>query len=424
MTRIVLSILLTLFTKWIIASPPNSILPPLPPVLKNVTVDNSASAVIVNWLPSPSPGVAGYVVYRFRNNEGYAIDTIRNPAATSFTDFESGALVFSEAYVVAAIDNEDNISPLSNSLSTIFLSATLDTCNNLIKFDWTGFNPQVSPVSEYEILGSDEGGDFVMVVSAGSQSLSSEWHDFKTGASYRFIVRARMDDNSSSESNMVFLDTDIPRPPDWIITAGIHPADHNRLNLSVIFDNQSEITIFRISRKELPDGEFLTAGIVNSGEGYFSFTDNSSDPAKRYLYIVDALNSCGNPALSSSPASNIVLEGSVSGYLINLKWNHFTGWDEEVTGYDIRYRKGSVYETIRSLPGIDTAYILDYSTIMYEVNEAETCFRIVPYGEFSGNPEYAVWSNDFCMATPSQLFIPNAFTPDGNGVNDTFGAVI
>ncbi|MCK7540569.1 MAG: hypothetical protein MZV63_61600 [Marinilabiliales bacterium] len=57
----------------------------------------------------------------------------------------------SVAYVVAAIDSSFNISPLSNSLSTIYLSSVNDTCNSRIILSWTPFVNSLHPADSYEV---------------------------------------------------------------------------------------------------------------------------------------------------------------------------------------------------------------------------------------------------------------------------------
>ena len=89
------------------------ITPPLPPELNLVSVNNASGIIELNWTPSPSADVSGYVVYEFNDGEGFAIDTIKDPAATSYDHISYvGAGYFSQLYVVSAINTNDNISNL------------------------------------------------------------------------------------------------------------------------------------------------------------------------------------------------------------------------------------------------------------------------------------------------------------------------
>ncbi len=59
--------------------------PPVAPVLDLVSVDQSTGNVEISWSPSPSPDVIGYVVYIYKDNEGFEPDTIYGPSATNVT---------------------------------------------------------------------------------------------------------------------------------------------------------------------------------------------------------------------------------------------------------------------------------------------------------------------------------------------------
>ncbi|MBP1666837.1 MAG: hypothetical protein H6Q23_1697, partial [Bacteroidetes bacterium] len=101
-------------------------IPPKSPVLDLVSVDYLPEDVNLSWSLSPSPDVIGYIVYLFKDNAGYSIDTINDPLSTSYIFSASGSSFYSESFVIAAFDS-GNISPLSNPLTTIFTEAELDS---------------------------------------------------------------------------------------------------------------------------------------------------------------------------------------------------------------------------------------------------------------------------------------------------------
>jgi len=84
---------------------------PAAPVLNLVTVNQLTDNVEVSWLPSTSPDVSEYVVYLYRNNEGYVLDTLTDQMTDSYIRTGSGASFYSESFVVAAVDTAGNISP-------------------------------------------------------------------------------------------------------------------------------------------------------------------------------------------------------------------------------------------------------------------------------------------------------------------------
>ncbi|MFO7573600.1 MAG: gliding motility-associated C-terminal domain-containing protein [Bacteroidales bacterium] len=396
----------------------------LAPVLTNVTVNNSSSSASLTWTASPSAGVAGYVVYRYRNDEGYAIDTLWNPATLSYTDNSTGALFFSEAYVVSAIDNELNISPLSNSLSTIFLTAVLDTCNNRIDISWSEYNPVGTEVTEYEIYVSAEGGDFIRIHSAAPATPAFVWTGFELSQSYVIMVKAVMDDNSVSLSNRVSVITDIKQPPGWLQISNVTVNSSDQTEVLVSYDPLSELDLFRIVRRE-DDGNYAPVTTVNSTGGSFIFTDDQAITTRRYTYIAEVLNNCGTALLSSLPAGNIVLSYEVSDYTLLLNWNHYTGWAEGVDEYLLQYHTGDgSFRELARLSPADSSYIADFRSLMYEITGSETCFRLTAISTIADGVIHQAGSNRVCIEAPDSFFMPNAFTPDDNGINDYFGPVM
>ncbi len=397
---------------------------PAAPVLRNVTVNHSPASATLTWTASPSAGVAGYVVYRYRNNEGYAIDTLWNPATLSFTDFETGATFFSEAYVVAAIDSELNISPLSNPLSTIYLAARLDTCSNKIDISWSEYTPVVTGVTAYKLYASADGGEFMMIHSTEEAGSVFEWTGFGFGRSYTFMARALMGDGSVSDSNRVPVLTDIDRPPAWLIISNVTVNSSGRIVISARYDQLTELSRFMIMRRE-GDGEPAVAGSVISTGGSFDFTDTQATATGRYTYTVGVINNCGASVLTSGPAGNMVLTHKLSDNTLTLAWNRYTGWAEGVDRYILQYHTGnSIFSDLEILSPADSSVTLDFRNLMYEITGSEICFRLTALGNLTDGAVYQSVSNTTCIDAPDSFFMPNAFTPDGNGLNDFFGPVM
>jgi hypothetical protein len=77
--------------------------PPLPPLLKSVSVQPETGRTEFTWMSSPSPNIAAYVLYSYKNGDGMPIDTIWDPAAISYTLSSTATKYFSVSYVVAAM---------------------------------------------------------------------------------------------------------------------------------------------------------------------------------------------------------------------------------------------------------------------------------------------------------------------------------
>ena len=134
---------------------------PLSPVLETVTVDPATGFATIRWTQSPSPDVGSYVVYIDEGVTAPAIDTVRSPFITEYTHTASAARYRSVTYVVAALDSSMNVSPLSNSLSTVWLSAVNDECTGRITITWTPYVNQRHPATSQVIHITSGTGSFI-----------------------------------------------------------------------------------------------------------------------------------------------------------------------------------------------------------------------------------------------------------------------
>lgn len=406
-----------------ISAEPISHEPLVPPVLNLVTVNHSEASATLWWTSVSTPDLAGYVIYSFRNGEGYAIDTIRNPLISSYTDYSTPALFYSETYVVASLDFDDNVSPLSNPVSTIFLNAKIDTCNLKINLTWNSFNPPTTEVSSYEILIST-GGPFTIAgtTSAGINEFTIT--DFDFYSTYACLVRAILGNGDSSLSNRAFVSTDMPRPPSWIEISNVTINSAGKVELDITYDPMSEITLFQLERMSETDPGFLVINSINSTGGHIMYSDPEADTTKRYLYRVAAINNCNVPSIISSEAGNLVVHGELDDFILNIKWNSYRGWPEGVNHYSLIIRTGDGIDQEIYIPASDTSYSFPYSDLMYDLPEGYICFHVKAQRDGALNDDIHSKSNTVCIETIENLFVPNAFSPDNNGVNDYWGPVI
>ena len=252
----------------------------VPPVLNLVTVNHTEASATLWWTSVPSPDLAGFVIYSYRNNEGYAIDTIRDPSIKSYTDFSTPALFFSETYVIASLDFDDNVSPLSNAVSTIFLKAEIDTCNLKINLTWNSINPPANPVSSYEILVST-GGPFIVAGTTPAGISEFSITDFDFYSTYSCLIKAILVNGDSSLSNRAFVSTDMPRPPSWIEISNVTLNSSGKIEVDIKYDPMSEITLFRLERMSENSPDFSVISSINSTGGHISYADPGTDSTKK-----------------------------------------------------------------------------------------------------------------------------------------------
>lgn len=398
---------------------------PDPPVLDLVSVDPFTGHTSLYWTPSTTPDVAGYIIYRFNNNEGYAIDTVFSPSVNSWVNTSSNAAYFSENYVINAFDSvyysdpsSPNTSPFSNPLNTIYLEAGIDSCMHKIELSWNPYISQSPAVDEYRVYYSRDGSAYQLEGITTDTVFSLE--SFESYSEYCFYVEALLSNGTSSLSNLFCIDTDIPAPPEWINADYASYNEDGSVQLSFTVDPDNEYSNYRIERSRDSLSGFETIYESQDISGFIEYNDQSPPEGTKY-YRLAALNNCGEAIVYSNIASTIQLYLEMGNDLIRLHWNHYYLWRGDVSAYRILRNKSGYFEDIASLGANDSLYTDDLRAFMHETGNPEICYRII--AEEANNPYFndaTSTSDTKCIQLPAKIYVPNAFTPDENHVNDIF----
>ncbi len=393
---------------------------PIPPILTNVTVKDDGSALLT-WNPSSSTGIAGYVVYLLINGEGFAIDTIRNPGAVSYQNLSSSAVWYSESYVVATLDNAGNVSPLSNSLSTIHLLANADTCSSNIKLTWTRYIPYGSPLDKTRVMVSENGSPYIKMYESDPAQLSCELSTLNGGNLYCIKIEAIRNDSVISSSNISCKNSGSKRPPAWISIIGYQPSGMNSSEIVARFDPSTDLTLFRLESAEKGASLFRNVQEEQSVDGMLTFSDPASSFDKQTLYKVSAVNGCGNLVSTSNIISTIVIQSESADGRVLVKWTPASGFSGQTYGFQLSRNTGVGYSVIADLTGTDTLYVDSFSDFYRDITTDKVEYRVRAIE--TNNP---FTDNGFVLSAGTseplleQVFAANAFTPDGDNINDNF----
>ncbi len=399
--------------------------PPLPPILKSVSIQISTGFTILKWNLSPSAGIAAYIVYKSESGGAIRVDTIWDPSATTYTVTNTASKYSSVTYVVASLRLPRCTSIFSNEISSVFEKVATDTCRKEIKLTWNKYTPFPLNITAYSIMGSVNGGSFNELALTDPDKNSAIINDFITNADYCIYIRANMEDGTAVNSNKECFSTKMQRPPQWINANFATITEDKKISVSFTVDPQSEIKSFTIERKTGINGIWTESARVSSLNGLVDYIDNQTDINLINSYRLIALNYCMLRSTISNTASNIVLHLEKNMDDILLSWNKYLMWKGEVSDYKVYINYGAGYTEYITIQPSDSSLKIKYRDIMNYVSAGEICFYISaseknnPYG-IAGISN----STKVCTSPTELITVPNVFTPGNDLKNDLFKPVL
>jgi len=405
---------------------------PESPTLVLVSVNNESGSTSLKWIPHSSTSIAGYIIYTYNNGDAMPVDTLWDPTATSFLVNSTAAKYSSVSYVVAsyrlpALPGMTGCpSPLSNALSTIFPSTTIDTCSKKILITWNKYSSSPKKVISYTVLSSVNGNSMIETGTTNSDSNTFSFNNFTINAEYRFVIKANLEDGSTSFSSVTpSLSTRMQRPPEWINADYSTVKADGKIYLSFSIDPMSEINRYDLERKIGTNGTFQKIAQLKPINNSITYTDSQADNKTINQYRLSAVNNCNNSAAVSNICSNIVIVAKNENNDLKLSWNRYEDWIGKISSYRLFTNTGNGYEEIELLQADDTSCTIPYDKIMYHVNSDKICFYIEAAESFNPYGVNGLSSSSVACIEPVEIVtVPNTFTPNNDLINDFFKPVL
>lgn len=150
----------------------------------------------------------------------------------------------------------------------------------------------------------------------------------------------------------------------------------------------------------------------------FFIDENVDVQTTSYCYSIVVNDNCGHVSKMSNRGCTIVLEGNAIPFAFNLWWNPYHEWDNGVQEYtlfrsvDTGSQRPYALTPATSLNYHDDTLNYDWGGYWYTVEAKE----LAGYDEVSR-------SNSIYLIQPPLLHVPNAFTPNGDHLNEKWGIV-
>lgn len=396
------------------------------PIMVAVTVDTiiptNPGRVTIQWEPGQHPDVTEYGIFRQTDLGTYVEIKRVDPKDSTYTYAQANADQASRGFRMASYTSDPNLpQTLVDPHFTVFIQAEPhDYCNQSITITWNNYIGWKDSLESYSLYRKINQSSYQLLstIQANSDTSYTD-QNVQYNSIYNYYIIANNSNGIESLSNIT-----------EVITQAYIPIDHENFTLNhVIYNGESsqcsfnadyndQLTSFNLLGKDAENSAFniIESTPIQTTEQY-EVVDNLAPSTEGRYYAVSAIDLCNDSVAATNVIRQVILEGVINDNTATLSWNSGFNTSDEIYDIFISVDGGSL-ELFDQTTGTNE---VEYDLTTINDGQSENfCFKTVaklPNGYYSE-------SNTICFTLTPVVDMPNAFTPNNDGLNDEIGPSI
>lgn len=393
--------------------------PPAPPDFKFVTTLNGQT--VLEWLRGSDPETHAYIVYDTKTN--LSLGTVIGRNNTTFTDTRPNLMNEVRGYTLVGADSCNNAGIVNvRPHHTIVLRDSTSRCAQSIALTWNKYDNWRNNVEHYEVWVGKNGAALTPFDTISNATISYDFKDFVDGDALCFEVHGVENDTRyTSVSNMICLTASIVQPTAFILMKNASVNPDNTVDLDWAWNTNTDLENYGLNSSS-DNQQYQRFSVL--GAQYPLQSDNAAvatfqavDKQKTF-YKIETIDSCKS-SFFSNYASTIHLKAAPKANYENfLEWSAYDNPIGKIQNYEV-YRINPTTGQEKKIANVaKNSTIYSNTANANDQTEQDVCYYIIASARITlpnGSTEMVrSRSNKACAHQEVQIFIPNAFAPDGN----------